>query len=152
MRLGVDARPSITAIRQSAWMATKTRPEVGDVTTSPGKCPTRIRLWTWMSAGSRGWPSMTSRDPVVRPAESSAPRALATKILPREPAGSAARPLGNDSLSAAWLPIWPTMLASLELDVGGGPPPKPPKVQPGAGFGSTVPGATGLDAADAAKL
>ena len=66
-----------------------------------------------MSAGSLGWPSITSRDPVVRPAGST-PEGVRDEDPPALPSGSdrqAAR--GTTSLSAGWLPIWPTTLLSL---------------------------------------
>ncbi len=62
------------------------------------------------------------------------------KTRSRPAAASTARAPGKLSLSPAWLPIWPTMLASVPVAFGGGPLPNPPKVQPGAGSGGTTPG------------
>ena len=65
------------------------------------------------------------------PVDNEDPTAGPTAVTPIAP--------GKTSLSAAW-PIWPTRLLSLGVVAGGGPLPKPPKVQPGAGFGGTTPG------------
>ena len=105
---GACARPSTSAIRQSAVSETNTWPVPGSSARASGDWPTATRVSTWMADGSRGRPSITDRVPAVE---------FVTKTRPRGSVESMTTPPGL-GIAFAVPPTRSTIAGSVLAAVG----------------------------------